>query len=351
MEAEYQVRKMLRTNIQDVLKLARPASKSRASMAMSIGKHIAADLELRLAPQLQHQPQPRRSLRLAASQFLKDSQLAKHSISKSDCAIHKAIGKSRAKLQNDEAYADHTRRLDYWFNGLKTWIMHDYWTNGADRPERQMYRPMQAFHLFVAQFIRFHLGDTAQGNTQSGVVGPPRLILPYEHVDVKSFGTDDMTRSDIGLAVSKMDADAALVEGRPYNNEQFAVVEAKSSASKAAAESAAGAALSTADEQDEKLDATTVQAFKQLFLYTRQVYANQCDRRFMWGITACDTRVRACVATSGGALASHEMDTSTEKGRREYIQLLVDWSMCDWQQLGFDPSVRWLKNLNCWEID
>ncbi|KAJ2504458.1 hypothetical protein H4217_009400, partial [Coemansia sp. RSA 1939] len=76
-----------------------------------------------------------------------------------------------------------------------------------------------------------------------------------------------------------------------------------------------------------------------------------CDRRFMWGITACDTRVRACVATSGGALASHEMDTSTEKGRREYIQLLVDWSMCDWQQLGFDPSVRWLKNLNCWEID
>ncbi|KAJ2762401.1 hypothetical protein H4S06_000678 [Coemansia sp. BCRC 34490] len=313
MEAEYQVRKMLRTNIQDVLKLARPASKNRASRAMSIGKHIAADLELRLAPQLQHQPQPRRSLRLAASQPLKDAQLAKHIISKSDCVIHKAIGKSRTKLQNDEAYADHTRRLDYWFNGLKTWIMHDYWTNSADRPERQMYRPMQAFHLFVAQFIRFHLGDTAQGNTPSGVVGPPRLILPYEHVDVKSFGTDDMTRSDIGLAVSKMDADAALVEGRPYNNEQFAVIEAKSSASKAAAESAAGAVLSTADEQDEKLDATTVQAFKQLFLYTRQVYANQCNCRFMWGITACDTWVRACVFTSGGALASHEMETSTEK--------------------------------------
>ncbi|KAJ2521946.1 hypothetical protein H4217_001082, partial [Coemansia sp. RSA 1939] len=168
--------------------------------------------------------------------------------------------------------------------------MHDYWTNSADRPERQTYRPMQAFHLFVAQSIRSHLGDTAQGNTPNGVVGPPRLILPYEHVDVKSFGTDDMTRSDIGLAVSKMDADAASVEGRPYNNEQFAVVEAKSSASKATAELAASAALSTADEQDEKLDANTVQAFKQLFLYTRQVYANQCDRRFMWGIAACDTR-------------------------------------------------------------
>ncbi|KAJ2659241.1 hypothetical protein IWW48_003578 [Coemansia sp. RSA 1200] len=350
MEAGYQVRKMLRTNIQDVLKLVRPASKSRASLAMSIGKHIAADLELRLVPQLQHQPQPRRSLRLA-SQSLKNFQLAKHSISKSDRAIHKAIGKSRAKLQNDGAYAEHTRRLDYWFNGLKTWIMHDYWTNGGDRPERQMYRPMQAFHLFVAQFIRYHLGDTAQGNTPSGVVGPSRLILPYEHVDVKSFGTDDMTRSDIGLAVSKMDADAALVEGRPYNNEQFAVIEAKASASKAAAESATGAVLSMTDEQDEKLDANTVQAFKQLFLYTRQVYAKQCDRRFMWGITACDTRVRVCVLTSGGALASHEMDTNTEKGHREYIQLLVNWSMCNWWQLGFDPSVRWLKDLDCWEID
>ncbi|KAJ2507095.1 hypothetical protein GGI11_006455 [Coemansia sp. RSA 2049] len=86
-------------------------------------------------------------------------------------------------------------------------------------------------------------------------------------------------------------------------------------------------------------------------MYTRQIYANQNDRRFMWGITACDTRVRACILTSGGALASHEMDTSTATGRSEYIQLLVDWSMCDRHQLGFDPSVRWLEDLDCWEID
>ncbi|KAJ2506756.1 hypothetical protein H4217_008955 [Coemansia sp. RSA 1939] len=45
------------------------------------------------------------------------------------------------------------------------------------------------------------------------------------------------------------------------------------------------------------------------------------------------------------------MDVSTAQGRRQYIQLLVDWSLCDWHQLGFDPSVRWRKDLKYWEID
>ncbi|KAJ2591569.1 hypothetical protein EV177_008871 [Coemansia sp. RSA 1804] len=110
-----------------------------------------------------------------------------------------------------------------------------------------MYRPMQAFHLFVAQFIRYHLGDTACEGTPSDIVGPPRLVLPYEYTDAKAVGTDDMTRSDVGLAVSKMSADAALVEGRPYNSEQFAVIEAKASPSRAAAESSANAASSATD--------------------------------------------------------------------------------------------------------
>ncbi|KAJ2532862.1 hypothetical protein EV175_007120, partial [Coemansia sp. RSA 1933] len=53
----------------------------------------------------------------------------------------------------------------------------------------------------------------------------------------------------------------------------------------------------------------------------------------------------------GGALASHEMDVGTAQGRRQYTQLLVNWSLCDWHQLGFDPSVRWRKDLEYWEID
>ncbi|KAJ2507835.1 hypothetical protein H4217_008697 [Coemansia sp. RSA 1939] len=189
MEAGEQVLRLLRTNVRAVLKLAQPASKSRAALAI----------------------------------------------------------KPRAKLQRDEAYQEHTRRLDYWFDYLKTWVKHEYWTNSPDRPERQMYRPMQAFHLFVAQFIRYHLGDTACEGTPSDIVGPPRLVLPYEYTDAKAVGTDDMTRSDVGLAVSKMSADAALVEGRPYNSEQFAVIEAKASPSRAAAESSANAASSATD--------------------------------------------------------------------------------------------------------
>ncbi|KAJ2741841.1 hypothetical protein H4S06_005819, partial [Coemansia sp. BCRC 34490] len=148
-----------------------------------------------------------------------------------------------------------------------------------------------------------------------------------------------------------MSADTVLVEGRPYNSEQFAVIKAKASPSRAAAESSANAASPATNGHDEKLDTNTAQAFRQLFMYMRQIYTNQNDHHFMWGITACDTRVRACILTSGGVLASHKMDASTATGCSEYIQLLVDWSMCDWHQLGFDPSVRWLEDLDCWEID
>ncbi|KAJ2655531.1 hypothetical protein IWW48_005492 [Coemansia sp. RSA 1200] len=345
-EVEHQVSTLLRANVPKVLKLARPANESRARLAMSIGKRIAADLESRLAPP----PPLRRSSRLA-SQPHQSPQPTNTRIAKSDCEIHKVTGNSRNELQSDEAYAEHTRRLERRFNALKTWVKQDYWTNNAVRTERQMYRPIQAFHLFVAQFIRYHLNDSAFDNAPNGIIGPPRLVLPYENVDTKAVGTDDRTRSDIGLVVCGMDADAALVEGKPYNSEQFAIIEAKASVSRAAAAAKLVAAKNAANRQDGMLDADTTQAFKQLFMYTRQVYANQHDRRFMWGITVCDTRVSACILTSGGALASHEMDVSTVQGRRQYIQLLVDWSLCDWHQLGFDPSVRWRKDLKYWEID
>ncbi|KAJ1718142.1 hypothetical protein LPJ61_006813, partial [Coemansia biformis] len=45
------------------------------------------------------------------------------------------------------------------------------------------------------------------------------------------------------------------------------------------------------------------------------------------------------------------MDLRTEDGLREMVQLLVDWSLCELPLLGFDPTVSWLDDLDCWQID
>ncbi|KAJ2849569.1 hypothetical protein IWW36_002544 [Coemansia brasiliensis] len=215
--------------------------------------------------------------------------------------------------------------------------------------ERQSYAWIQHFHLYVAHFIRYYLGDVHFGGRRSGIIGPPRLLLPYKKSDTKFEGSDDNTRSDIGLVSCRVDADVTMVGGSARYNEVFAITEVKASSGPIRAARARNDSSDTAS-----LDSDTEQAFKQLFLYTRQAYAKQPDRRFTWGTTICDSRVRACILTSGGALASHELDVTTAKGRSEYIQLLVNWSLCDWHQLGFDPSVRHCKTRNgkgYWEID
>ncbi|KAJ2557101.1 hypothetical protein EV175_001556, partial [Coemansia sp. RSA 1933] len=59
-EAEQHVSKLLRTNVPGVLRLAWPTDENRKQLAMTIGKHIAADLESRM------ELQPRQSSRLAS---------------------------------------------------------------------------------------------------------------------------------------------------------------------------------------------------------------------------------------------------------------------------------------------
>ncbi|KAJ1869042.1 sporulation-induced protein [Coemansia sp. RSA 990] len=142
---------------------------------------------------------------------------------------------------------------------------------------------------------------------------------------------DDGTQADAGLVSRSAGANVAMVDGSAYYNEVFAVTEVKASSGPPRA-----ASTTDSDTSTSQLDGDTKQAFKQLFLHSRQVFAEQPDRRFI------------------GALASHEMDITTAKGRCDYIRLLVNWCLCDWHQLGFDPSVRYCegeRGNGHWEID
>ncbi|KAJ1798220.1 hypothetical protein LPJ59_002641 [Coemansia sp. RSA 2399] len=44
------------------------------------------------------------------------------------------------------------------------------------------------------------------------------------------------------------------------------------------------------------------------------------------------------------------MNVAEASGRREFIRLLVGWSLCTRGQLGFDETIVWHQNLKCYEI-
>ncbi|KAJ1718297.1 hypothetical protein LPJ61_006710, partial [Coemansia biformis] len=92
------------------------------------------------------------------------------------------------------------------------------------------------------------------------------------------------------------------------------------------------------------------QAYEQLVMYSRNIYANQPHRRFVWGLTVCGTLVRACLLTHDRIFSSSDMDVSKSAGLARFVSLLVDWSLCESTRLGYDPTIRPSKDGNGWDI-
>ncbi|KAJ2580695.1 hypothetical protein GGH95_002451, partial [Coemansia sp. RSA 1836] len=169
--------------------------------------------------------------------------------------------------------------------------------------------------------------DGANPKTKSAATGPRRLIRPVGRSDYKPEDSDDNTRIDIGLCTTELDAPAPDNNERMPYSKLLAIVEAKV-------------------KRDDSEDATV-----QLFEYTRQMYQQQHDLRFAWGITICGHDVRVCHFGNDRAISSRPMDVTTSDGRRSFIELLVNWSLCDDSQLGRDPTMKRLPDLKCWQID
>ncbi|KAJ2029247.1 hypothetical protein GGI08_009640, partial [Coemansia sp. S2] len=91
-------------------------------------------------------------------------------------------------------------------------------------------------------------------------------------------------------------------------------------------------------------------AFEQLDIYTRQMYQQQHNLRFAWGVTVSGTHVRVCHFGPDRAKSSLLMDISKPEGRRAFIKVLVHWSLCEESQLGRDPTMEYLRDLKCWQI-
>ncbi|KAJ2252240.1 hypothetical protein GGI13_003398 [Coemansia sp. RSA 455] len=187
--------------------------------------------------------------------------------------------------------------------------------------EGGMYGPITAFVSYVALCVQ------AQRDKAGSTAGIRRLIYPADKADYQPDDSDDKTRVCIGLCSIGLNELSTAVSTRTPYHRLLAMIEAW------------GFSIFSKD------------AFLQLYEDTRQMYQEQHDLRSAWGITICGHEVRVCHFGNDKAVSSKPMNITTPEGRYAFIELLINWSMCEDFQLGRDPTIVHLPDLDCWQID
>ncbi|KAJ2036370.1 hypothetical protein H4S03_003693, partial [Coemansia sp. S3946] len=160
--------------------------------------------------------------------------------------------------------------------------------------EKAMYRSIQSFVAYVAHFIR---GGIQSSNLSAEARQGCRLLLPGQNVDYKPEDSDDSTCIAIGLIASKHDATIELCVKPSY--------------------------------------------------YRLRAH----NLRAVFGFTVCAGDIRIYHFGHSKIVASEPMDVTSPNGRRAFVELLVNMSLCDDSQLGRDTTMRYLPELRCWQID
>ncbi|KAJ2774849.1 hypothetical protein IWQ56_000390 [Coemansia nantahalensis] len=172
----------------------------------------------------------------------------------------------------------------------------------ATRREEFMYPPVSAFILYVQR----HIKD---------------LHAPSDF--------DEGERVDIALFNCPASDDARAHLGRD-TLDFFAIIECKK-------------------HQDSKVEYE--EALDQLIDYTRHVYRVQYNRRFAWALSVCGTNVYAVAMLHDTVLVSPAMDVAKPAGRKRFVELLVNWAVCDDVQAGYDPTIVLGPNKNHYRIE
>ncbi|KAJ2044856.1 hypothetical protein H4S04_005975 [Coemansia sp. S16] len=180
----------------------------------------------------------------------------------------------------------------------------------------------ESFMLFVAHHVKEYFGD---GTLNRGFKPEEcRLILPVnrgveaELPDVNS--SDDIDPTDFATVecgicpiFSSVEKQAALAPHLFVANTEIA------------------------RDQDDRSMTERVLAAKM-----QDLFFDQHNRRFAWGLVTTSRSIYAYVFGPDDIWASTAMDIFSAEGRLAFILLLVDWSLCSVDRLGFDPSIRYI---------
>ncbi|KAJ2042907.1 hypothetical protein H4S04_007052 [Coemansia sp. S16] len=285
--------RILRRNCDAVCHLAAPCDPDLRTVVGKIASEIAADLEprmLRAAPRKGRTSDPR--------------------------------GNGRAN-----------EPLDVWARGILVWTGGQYLppSSGSRHikdsgPTRLAADNIAPFFESLMLFVAYHIMEYFNKYIATGVLKPEdcRLILPInndmdaEHTDIDSADYVDPT--DFFSVKCGMFPLSSSVERQkaPAPHLVFADTE-----------------IVEHPEYYEKAEL-------RLATKTKALFFNQHNRRFAWGLAVSNCTIHAYVFGPDDIWASTAMDISGIKGRRAFISLLVNWSLCAVDRLGFDPSIRYV---------
>ncbi|KAJ1660312.1 hypothetical protein IWQ61_000741 [Dispira simplex] len=94
-----------------------------------------------------------------------------------------------------------------------------------------------------------------------------------------------------------------------------------------------------------------VKDFGQLGWYVCSALEAVFEPNNMWGWVVSGTTVRFVFFTHGAAVSSPIIDMKDKKGRQIFIDKFIRLCLCSPCRAGFDPTKRWLEDVNKWEVD
>ncbi|KAJ2067895.1 hypothetical protein GGI03_002038 [Coemansia sp. RSA 2337] len=294
------IQRILHRSYKAVFHLATPCDPDLRTVVGNIASNIAADLEARL---------------LMAAPF----------------KGHAYNTRSKGRVNNPRDTVPANEPLDPYARDILKWTSKQSSTHlGADSAAPLF----GSFMLFVAH----HIKDHVRRHGEAGLFKPEdcRLLLPVANKGMK------VERTDIDSADSDSSTDFYMpgyVNPTDFFSVECGMCPVVSSMEKQAAPAPhlifAGAEM--VGHPDDYTEAELRLATK-----TKALFFNQHNRRFAWGLAVSNRTIHAYVFGLDNIWASTAMDISGEKGRQAFISLLVNWSLCSIDRLGFDPSIRYV---------
>ncbi|KAJ2870227.1 hypothetical protein GGH93_005737 [Coemansia aciculifera] len=242
-----------------------------------------------------------------------------------------ALRKGRTKDPRSKGHAidppGHERAnnpLDAWATDILKWSRRQSSTQLAADYVTPLF---ESFMLFVAHHIKAHFRQ--HGDTGFLKSGDCRLILPIANMDMEA----EPTGSDSPDYVNPTD----------FANIECGMFPPSSSVKRQATPAShliVGDAVIAREQGDYS------KAERMLAKKTKALFISQHHRRFAWGLTASNREIHAYTFGPDDIWASTAINITSSKGRWALISLLVDWSLCPIDRLGFDPSIRYLVDKN-----
>ncbi|KAJ2160586.1 hypothetical protein GGF46_002128 [Coemansia sp. RSA 552] len=168
-----------------------------------------------------------------------------------------------------------------------------------------LYESFASLVRLVGILLRAHIGNG----------GVERLVLPTNAVTFAPRDGLSNAQEAAALIMADAQADIECVNARTYANILCAVI-----------------ARTRRDENQAALD--------ELSACLDCIYQRQYNRRHAWGLAICGAHIYICWKLNDSTVVSPVLDMAIQEDRKALVRLLVDWSLCPLEHLGFDPEVR-----------